>query len=128
VGSDLSMSPPQKPIWRLVRGEGYMALYRREVDEIYLAESTDSWRRIYLCDDPDELASNAMQVVLGIFATGRYLTLNRDDLCRPSAAEPFAESYPKNVLETDDPLQNRRYELLRQLAEVERQIKEQETK
>lgn len=120
------MTPPTAAQWRLVVAESYAALYKRQTDRIYPSDQVDYWHREYLTSDDNEVASAAMRTMLAIFARGRYLELRRDDLCKPGADEPFAESYPREELQSDDPLALRRLELKRELDEVDRLIKERD--
>lgn len=124
MGSDLAMTPPAAPLWRLVTAENYVALYKRETDGVYSDAERNNWTRVYLTTDDQEQVSNGMGLVLSIFARGRYKEIRRDDLCVQSAAEPFLESYPREVLEDDDLLQRQRAEILRELAKVDQQIEE----
>lgn len=129
MGSDLSMSPPAPPLYRLVVAGPYVALYsRKPMDGIYRVEEIQNWRRLFLTDDVDEHGRIWAEFMLSTFALSRHKVLYRDDLYVKGADEPLAETYPKDVLESDDPLQQRRAALLRELAEIDDKIKNKETR
>lgn len=117
------MSPPTPPVFRVVWGKGYAALYQRSTDPIGGKERTENWELLYVGDDPDEAVIGGMVAALSRTAHGRFLQLSRDALCTPSADSPFPESLPGWVLESDsNPLELRAEELRKELAELEERI------
>jgi hypothetical protein len=106
----------------VVSGRGYSALYERQTDSLYGVEA-EHWHREFMCTDEDETAAKAMAAVLSHMARGRYDVIYDDELCNPGSDEPFPESLPRHVLDNYSPLHARRSELLRELAEVEGQLK-----
>lgn len=128
MGSDLHMSPPAPPVYRLVSGKEYVALYSRATDSIVGKEAVENWTLQFSTDDPDENVVSGMHAVLSRTAHGRFLQLNRDDLVTPTADSPFPESLPREELEKEHTqLEKRAMVLRKELAEVEKQISDGKT-